>query len=158
MKPGCEAADRDRRVDDLTAEAIFASQWDHQPFHLDEKCAQNTFFEGLAASGWQTASITMRLLVTTGLPLATAIIGASIDLTWPTPGPVTSSTSNWKSPTSAPPHPTPAEDSSPPPTTPSTSTGTSASAPPQSSWRSPNPDNLRLLRRGVYRCRCRPHR
>ncbi|WP_280447475.1 MaoC family dehydratase [Nocardia cyriacigeorgica] len=72
---------------DLTAEAIidFANQWDPQPFHLDEKRAQNTFFEGLAASGWQTASITMRLLVTTGLPLATGIIGASIDLTWPTP-------------------------------------------------------------------------
>ncbi|AVH23649.1 MaoC family dehydratase [Nocardia cyriacigeorgica] len=72
---------------DLTAEAIidFANQWDPQPFHLDEKRAQITFFEGLAASGWQTASITMRLLVTTGLPLATGIIGASIDLTWPTP-------------------------------------------------------------------------
>ncbi|VFA97807.1 MaoC/PaaZ C-terminal domain-containing protein [Nocardia cyriacigeorgica] len=66
MKPGCEAPDRDRRLDDLTAEAIFANQWDPQPFHLDEKCAQNTFFEGLAASGRQTASITMRLLVTTG--------------------------------------------------------------------------------------------
>jgi len=36
-------------------------------------------------SGWQTAAITMRLLVTTGLPLATGIIGASIDLAWPTP-------------------------------------------------------------------------
>lgn len=72
---------------DLTAEAIidFATAWDPQPFHLGEDTARDTFFQGLAASGWQTAAITMRLLVTSGLPLATGIIGASIDLTWPTP-------------------------------------------------------------------------
>ncbi|TSD95582.1 MaoC family dehydratase [Skermania sp. ID1734] len=72
---------------DLTADAIidFASEWDPQPFHLGEDTAQGTFFKGLAASGWQTAAITMRLLVTTGLPLATGIIGASMDLAWPTP-------------------------------------------------------------------------
>ncbi|MBF6260783.1 MaoC family dehydratase [Nocardia farcinica] len=72
---------------DLTTDAIidFATAWDPQPFHLGDDTAQDTFFRGLAASGWQTASITMRLLVTTGLPLATGIIGASIDLTWPTP-------------------------------------------------------------------------
>jgi len=71
----------------LTTDAIieFASAWDPQPFHLDEESARDTFFKGLAASGWQTAAITMRLLVTTGLPLATGIIGASIDLAWPTP-------------------------------------------------------------------------
>lgn len=74
-------------VYNLTADAIigFATEWDPQPFHLDDRTAQDTFFKGLAASGWQTAAITMRLLVTTGLPLATGIIGASIDLTWPTP-------------------------------------------------------------------------
>ncbi len=74
-------------VYELTADAIiaFATDWDPQPFHLGEHTAQGTFFKGLAASGWQTAAITMRLLVTTGLPLATGIIGASIDLTWPTP-------------------------------------------------------------------------
>ena len=73
-------------VYDLTADAIidFATEWDPQPFHLGEETAQGTFFGGLAASGWQTAAITMRLLVTTGLPLATGIIGASIDLAWPT--------------------------------------------------------------------------
>ena len=71
----------------LTTDAIieFASAWDPQPFHLDEESAHDTFFKGLAASGWQTAAITMRLLVTTGLPLATGIIGASIELAWPTP-------------------------------------------------------------------------
>lgn len=74
-------------VYDLTAAEIieFATQWDPQPFHLGEESARDTFFKGLAASGWQTAVITMRLLVTTGLPLATGIIGASIDLAWPTP-------------------------------------------------------------------------
>ena len=71
----------------LTTDAIieFASAWDPQPFHLGEESAHDTFFKGLAASGWQTAAITMRLLVTTGLPLATGIIGASIELAWPTP-------------------------------------------------------------------------
>jgi len=70
----------------LTTDAIieFASAWDPQPFHLSEESARDTFFKGLAASGWQTAAITMRLLVTTGLPLATGIIGASIELAWPT--------------------------------------------------------------------------
>jgi len=72
---------------DLTADAIieFATEWDPQPFHLSEDAAQDTFFNGLAASGWHTAAITMRLLVTTGLPLATGIIGASIELAWPSP-------------------------------------------------------------------------
>lgn len=72
---------------DLTADAIieFATEWDPQPFHLGEDAAQDTFFNGLAASGWHTAAITMRLLVTTGLPLATGIIGASIELAWPSP-------------------------------------------------------------------------
>ncbi|MFC4377699.1 MaoC family dehydratase [Nocardia halotolerans] len=72
---------------DLGVDAIvdFATAWDPQPSHLGEDTAKETFFQGLAASGWHTAAITMRLLVTTGLPLATGIIGASIDLAWPTP-------------------------------------------------------------------------
>jgi acyl dehydratase len=39
---------------EMTAEAIkeFAGQWDPQPFHLDEAAAQDSFFNGLAASGW----------------------------------------------------------------------------------------------------------
>lgn len=81
----------------LTAEAIidFATEWAPQPFHLGADTAKDTFFKGLAASGWQTAAITMRLLVTTGLPLATGIIGAAVDLAWPTATrPVTNSTSN----------------------------------------------------------------
>ena len=48
----------------------FAQQFDPQPFHQDEDSAKATLFAGLAASGWHTAAITMRLLVDSGLPLA----------------------------------------------------------------------------------------
>jgi len=69
----------------MTAEAIktFASQFDPQPFHLDEAAAEASFFHGLAASGWHTAAVTMRLLVESGMPLAGGLIGASGELTWP---------------------------------------------------------------------------
>jgi acyl dehydratase len=63
----------------------FARQFDPQPFHQDEKAAANTLFAGLAASGWHTAAITMRLLVESGLPLAGGIIAASGEIAWPKP-------------------------------------------------------------------------
>ena len=63
----------------------FAVQFDPQPFHTDEKSAEDTFFKGLAASGWHTASITMRLNVESGLPLAGGIIGAGGEVNWPAP-------------------------------------------------------------------------
>ncbi len=63
----------------------FAGQFDPQPFHLDEAAAENTFFHGLAASGWHTASITMSLLVKSGMPIAGGLIGAGGELTWPRP-------------------------------------------------------------------------
>jgi len=63
----------------------FATLFDPQPFHLDEEAAKGTLFGGLAASGWHTAAITMRLLVTSGLPLADGIIGAGGDISWPKP-------------------------------------------------------------------------
>jgi len=63
----------------------FASRFDPQPFHLDDEAAKSTFFQGLAASGWHTAAITMRLLVISGLPLADGIIGAGGELQWPKP-------------------------------------------------------------------------
>ncbi|RVU15147.1 MaoC family dehydratase [Methylobacterium oryzihabitans] len=72
----------------VTAEAIkaFARDFDPQPFHLDEAAAEGTFFGGLAASGWHTAALTMRLLVEGGLPLAGGIVGAGMDeLRWPRP-------------------------------------------------------------------------
>lgn len=60
----------------------FAAEFDRQPFHLDETAAQATFFRGLAASGWHTAAITMRLLTSGGLPLAEGIIGMGVELQW----------------------------------------------------------------------------
>ena len=51
----------------ITAEEIqsFGRRYDPQPFHIDEHAAENTFFKGLVASGWHTASVTMRLMVET---------------------------------------------------------------------------------------------
>ena len=63
----------------------FATQFDPQPFHLDDTAARATLFGGLAASGWHTAAITMRLNVTGGLPIAGGIIGAGGELSWPRP-------------------------------------------------------------------------
>ena len=64
----------------------FAAEFDPQPFHLDEAAAQNTFFKGLAASGWHTAALTMRLLVEGELKPADGVIGAGFDeFRWPNP-------------------------------------------------------------------------
>ena len=63
----------------------FAAQFDPQPFHLDDAAGRATLFGGLAASGWHTAAITMRLQVTTGLPIAGGIIGAGAEISWPRP-------------------------------------------------------------------------
>ena len=62
----------------------FAEQFDPQPFHLDEEGAEDTFFKGLAASGWHTAAVTMKLL-TASLPLAGSVIGAGGEISWPQP-------------------------------------------------------------------------
>ncbi|MGE5477302.1 MAG: MaoC family dehydratase [Bacteroidales bacterium] len=72
----------------VTAENIkeFASQWDPQVFHLDEAGAEPTFFQGLAASGWHTACVTMRLLITGDFKPANGVIGAGIEeLKWHRP-------------------------------------------------------------------------
>jgi len=63
----------------------FARQYDPQPFHIDDNAAQATLFGGLAASGWHTAAITMRLLVTSQSQFAGGFIGAGVELEWPTP-------------------------------------------------------------------------
>jgi len=71
---------------DTPAIKSFAAQFDPQPFHLDEIAAQATLFRGLAASGFHTAALTMRLLVDGGAPIAGGIIGAGLDeLRWPRP-------------------------------------------------------------------------
>lgn len=71
---------------ELTTEDIqaFARTYDPQPFHLDPVAAEGTFFRGLAASGWHTAALTMRLVVET-LPLAGGVIGAGGELAWAQP-------------------------------------------------------------------------
>jgi acyl dehydratase len=64
----------------------FAAEFDPQPFHLDERAATDSIFGGLAASGWHTAAITMRLLVDSDLKPAGGIVGAGFDeFRWPRP-------------------------------------------------------------------------
>ena len=63
----------------------FAVQFDPQPFHTDKQAAESTFFNGLAASGWHTAAITMRLNVESGPQLAGGIVGTGGELSWPAP-------------------------------------------------------------------------
>ena len=72
------------RIDEEQIRA-FAKEFDPQPFHLDAETAKATLFEGLVASGWHTAAITMRLLVESGLSIAGGIIGAGGEITWPNP-------------------------------------------------------------------------
>ena len=63
----------------------FAAQFDPQPFHTSEEAAKDSFFHGLAASGWHTAAITMSLLVKSGMPIAGGLIGAGCEIDWPKP-------------------------------------------------------------------------
>lgn len=64
----------------------FAAEFDPQPFHLDEKTAGGSIFGGLAASGWHTAAVTMRLLVESELKPAGGLIGIGFDeFRWPLP-------------------------------------------------------------------------
>jgi acyl dehydratase len=72
----------------VTAGSIkaFAAEFDPQPFHLDEGAAAASFFGGLVASGWQTACLTMRLLVEGELQIAGGLIGAGVEeMRWPRP-------------------------------------------------------------------------
>jgi acyl dehydratase len=70
---------------DETQIKAFAKTFDPQPFHLDNDAAKATLFGGLAASGWHTAAITMRLNVEGGLPFAGGLIGAGGEMNWPAP-------------------------------------------------------------------------
>jgi acyl dehydratase len=77
----------DRRLTVSAADVTaFAAQFDPQPFHLDDAAARGSVFGGLAASGWHTAALTMRLLVESDFRLAGGIVGAGMDeLRWPRP-------------------------------------------------------------------------
>ena len=73
------------RIDKERAKA-FAAEFDPQPFHLDEEAARGTIFHGLAASGWHTAAVTMRLLVDSEIKPAGGIVGAGFEeFRWPYP-------------------------------------------------------------------------
>ena len=71
----------------VTAEEIkeFGQKYDPQPFHLDEAAGENSFFKGLAASGWLTAAIVMRLRVQS-ITVFGGMIGAGVEeMRWTTP-------------------------------------------------------------------------
>lgn len=72
---------------EMTTERIkaFAAEFDPQPFHLDEAAAVSSIFKGLAASGWHTAAVAMRLLITGGLPFASGAVGLGGEIEWPRP-------------------------------------------------------------------------
>ena len=73
------------RVDAERVKA-FAAEFDPQPFHQDEEAARKSIFGGLAASGWHTAAMTMRLLVESEFKPAGGIVGAGFDeFRWPLP-------------------------------------------------------------------------
>jgi acyl dehydratase len=62
----------------------FAKEFDPQPYHLDEAAAQKSPFQGLAASGWHTAAMTMRLMVDGEFKPAGGILGVGFEeLSWP---------------------------------------------------------------------------
>src|SRR5580700_9848978 len=63
----------------------FAAEFDPQPFHLDESAAQASIFRGLAASGWHTAAVSMRLIATSGLTFANGSIGLGGEIVWSKP-------------------------------------------------------------------------
>jgi acyl dehydratase len=71
----------------VTAEEIkeFGQKYDPQPFHLDQAAGESSFFKGLAASGWLTAAIVMRLRVQS-ITVAGGMIGAGVEeMRWTEP-------------------------------------------------------------------------
>ena len=64
----------------------FASEFDPQPFHLDEAAAEKRAFKGLAASGWHTAAIAMNLALQTRPFGPHPLLGMGVDdLRWMRP-------------------------------------------------------------------------
>jgi acyl dehydratase len=77
----------ERFVLDAAAIKSFAAAYDPEPFHLEEAAAHRSpALRGLTASGWHTASITMRLLVRSALRPMGGILGLGVDeIRWPRP-------------------------------------------------------------------------
>jgi acyl dehydratase len=67
---------------DAGAITAFAADFDPQPFHLDEEAARPTMFQGLAASGWHTAALTMRLCLASDFRPAGGIISSGGEISW----------------------------------------------------------------------------
>ena len=57
----------------------FAREWDPQPFHLDEEAAKNSVLGGLAASGWQSSAIVIRLAVEAYANKSAAMASSGMD-------------------------------------------------------------------------------
>ena len=86
LAPGQHFKGHTRACVEESAIKDFAREFDPQPFHLDNAAAGDSIFGALAASGWHTAALTMRLLVDCEPKLAGGIIGAGFDeLRWPLP-------------------------------------------------------------------------
>jgi len=64
----------------------FAREFDPFPFHLDEQAAKASLLGGLAASGWQTAALSLRLLGDSFLNKIASMGGLGFsDLKWKKP-------------------------------------------------------------------------
>lgn len=73
---------------DVTADEVksFAARYDPQPMHLDPVAGEKSVFGGLVASGWMTAGLTMRLMVTGEFGFGSGAIGLGVEtLQWPRP-------------------------------------------------------------------------
>lgn len=83
LRVGQRFSSRKHRIDSDQIKR-FATEFDPQPFHLSDEGAEGSIFGSLAASGWHTAALTMRLLVES-VPLAGGLVGAELQLAWPMP-------------------------------------------------------------------------
>ncbi|MES3518253.1 MAG: MaoC family dehydratase [Natronomonas sp.] len=64
----------------------FGAKYDPQPFHTDPEAAEDGPFDGLVASGWNTAGVTMRLMVEDFIDPETSLGGRGVDnLRWQRP-------------------------------------------------------------------------
>ena len=63
----------------------FARDNDPQDFHLDAEAGEASLFGGLVASGWQTAALSMRLLVEGPAPVAGGLVGVGAEISWMKP-------------------------------------------------------------------------
>jgi len=73
------------RVVTLEEMIAFARDNDPQYFHVDAEAAKASLFGELIASGWQTAALSMRLLVEGPAPFAGGLIGVGAEISWPKP-------------------------------------------------------------------------